>query len=402
MHYFDREQRVRLIHGRLCREVYAVTRFTPRPFAVFREWEDGRRESRNIYLRSIAGWLFAAPGDRFEYGSGHVCAEPWLPDAPKNAFCWDYLTADEEAVVAEAHPEFRWCLRKAVERGYNGAEIFALLRAFKADPRVELLVGASMKRLALSAGFRRLSKRLQQDVARWALQNGDYGLRAALDCLRERISVGEWSRWRGGRCGVCYCGSDASRLSYKVWKHLDAHGIFPHEYLEYLGTLAEAGKDASDPYWGLPTDFRRRRRQAERIARNIRKANDEAEREARRQALATVAAKFAGGLFDGLRVWVPGSMDDFEKQAQALDQCLISMDYASRVANGSCVLVFVADDAGNPLATAELLPNGRGWKVGQFYGDERKDDYLAKEPEREALKLWAKANRLRLAMGRAA
>lgn len=397
MHIAVKSQQVRLLRGQLVREVSAAPRGKAKgctPYPVFREWEDGHRESRNLYFQIISGWLYSTPEE--------IGREEWSADAPKCDWCLDYLSEADLALIAEARPEFRFCLRKADERGYTGAEIFRLLRAFKEDSRVELLVGAGLKSLALAPGFRRLSKRLQQDVARWALQNGDYGLRAALDCLRERISVGEWSRWRGGRCGVCYCGSSAARLSYKVWKHLDAHGIYPHEYLEYLGTLAEAGKDASDPYWGLPTDFGKRRRQAERIARNLRKAKEQAEREARRAALEKVAAKFAGGLFDGLRVWVPGSFEEVEKQAEALDQCLVSMDYASRVAAGSCVLVFVADDAGHPLATAELLPKGKGWRVGQFYGDERLDNYLAGDAERSALKLWAKANRLRLNMGRAA
>jgi len=386
MHCFDREQRVRLIHGRLCREVYAVTRFTPRPFAVFREWEDGRRESRNIYLRPIAGWLFAAPGDRFEYGSGHVCAEPWTTDAPKNAVCWDYLTADEESVVAEAHPSFRWCLRKAVERGYNGAEIFALLRAFKADPRVELLVGASMKHLALSAGFRRLSKRLQQDVARWAIQNGDYGLRAALDCLRERISVGEWNEWRSG---------EWRNMNYKTFRYLKTRNVYPWEYREYLRTVQEVGKDPSDEYWKYPSNFRARRRSAERMWANLQKAKEEAERRKREQELIAVASKFDAGTFDGIRVWVPTSVEEFAEQAQALDQCLMTMDYAGKVARGDCVLVFLAQ-RGKPLATAELLKRSRGWRVGQFYGDERLENYLAGKRERNALLDWAGKNKLAL------
>jgi len=388
MHIAIKSQRVRLLRGQLVREVCAAPRGKAKgcaPYPVFREWEDGHRESRNLRFQIIAGWLYATPEE--------IGREEWSADAPKGDWCLDYLSEADLALIAESRPEFRFCLRKADERGYTGAEIFKLLRAFKEDSRVELLVGAGMKNLALSSGFRRLSKRLQQDVARWAIQNGDYGLRAALDCLRERISIGEWARWRS-----CWAGAspEGARLSYKVWKHLDAHGIYPHEYREYLRTLAEAGKDASDPYWGLPTDFRRRRRQAERIVANLRKAKTRKEREERRAALEAVAAKFAGGVFGSCRVWVPCTLEEVEKQADALDQCLVSMDYAGKVKDGDCVLVFVADDAGKPLATAELLPNGNGWKVGQFYGDERKSDYLAGEEERAALRAWAKRNNLRL------
>ena len=386
MHVPIKSQHVRLIRGKLCREVLARWQ-NDLPYPVFREWEDGKRESRHLRYSFVAGWLYTTPEE--------IGREEWVKGyAPAGDWCLDYLAPEDIARIERAKPAFRFCLRKADERGYTGAEIFQLLRAFEADPRVELLVAAGLKRLALSAGFRRLSKRLQQDVARWSLQNGDYGLRAALDCLRERISIGEWYEWKHY--------NDAGKLPYKVFRRLAAWGVPAWEYREYRSTLKEIGKDWRDPYWGLPSDFRARRRQAERIAANLRKAKDKAERDALLASLGKVASGFSGGLFSGLRVWVPGSLDEFEAQAEALDQCLISMDYASRVANGDCVLVFVADDAGKPLATAELLPNGKGWKVGQFYGDERKDDYLAGATERSALRAWARANRLRLAMGRAA
>ena len=380
MHYYQKKSRFRLLRGQLVREVYAVYG-SALPFAVFREWEDGRRASRNIEHHFVAGWLYSTPEE--------IGREEWNFDyAPRSGFGGDdYLSPEDVELIAQARPAFRWCLRKADERGYTSAQVFELLRAFEADPRVELLVEAGLKHLALSSGFRRLSKRLQQDVSRWAIQNGDYGLRAAIDCLRERISIGDWARWRG---------SAGKTFAYKVWKHLDAHGIYPWEYREYLDTLRQAGKDVNDPYWGLPTDFARRRRQAERIVANLRKAKTRKEREERRAALEAVAAKFAGGVFGSCRVWVPCSIEEVEKQADALDQCLLSMDYAGKVKDGDCVLVFVADDAGKPLATAELLPSGNGYKVGQFYGDERKSDYLAGEEERAALRAWAKRNKLRL------
>ena len=390
MHQFKREQRVRLIRGRLVREVYAVTRHTSKPYAVFREWLDGHRESRNLYYRNVAGWLFAAPGDEDSWGSYEV--ERWSDFAPKDDFCWDGPSAEDVELLKSYRPSFRWCIDKA--QGYNVAEIFQLLRAFDEDPAVEHLVEAGLKGLALSSGFRRLSRPLQRAVAKWSAENGDHGLRAALDCLREGIAFAEWRRWQ--------MSGEGRLLPYKVYRHLYAHGIPVFEYREYIRTLAAAGKDARDPYWGLPTDFRRRRRSAERIVANLRKAQQAAEREARRAALEKVAARFASGLFEGQRVWVPGSFEEVEKQAEALDQCLVSMDYASRVAKGSCVLVFIADDDGTPIATAELLPNGKGWKVGQFYGDERKDDYLAGKGEKAALKAWAKVNRIKLKFGRAA
>ena len=382
MHYFDRIQRVRLIHGRLCREVYAVTRFTPRPFAVFREWLDGHRESRNLYYRNVAGWLFAAPGDEDSWGSYKV--ERWSDIAPENDFCWDGPSAEDVELLKSYRPSFRWCLNKA--HGYNVAELFQLLRAFDEDPAVEHLVSAGLKSLALSDGFRRLSKPLQKAVAKWSAENGDHGLRAALDCLRERISLSEWNEWRSG---------EWRNMDYKTFRYLKTRNVYPWEYREYLYTVQAVGKDPSDEYWKYPSNFRKRRRAVERMWANLQKAKEEAERRKREQDLIAVASKFDAGTFDGIRVWVPTSVEEFAAQAQALDQCLMTMDYAGKVARGDCVLVFLAQ-RGKPLATAELLKRSRGWRVGQFYGDERLENYLAGKRERNALLDWAGKNKLAL------
>ena len=379
MHQFKRTQRVRILRGRLCREVYAVTRYTAKPYAVFREWLDGRRESRNLYYRTVAGWLFAAPGDEDSWGSYEV--ERWSDFAPKDDFCWDGPTEDDVALLKSCRPAFRWCLDKA--KGYSVAELFQLLRAFDEDPAVEHLVEAGLKSLALSDGFRSLTEGTRKAVVKWSLANGDHPLRTALDCIREGITVDEQRGWRTG---------SARYHAYKVHKWFKEHKVHFLEYEEYLDTLRRAGKDSQDPYWGIPSDFRARRRAAERIVANLRKA----ETAAREKVLEGIAGRYLGGIYEKLHVYVPGSYAAFKAQAKALDQCLITNDYPTRVANGVCVLVFI-ERAGKPLATAELIPSGKGWRVGQFYGDERKKDYLAGPAERSALKAWAKANKLKLA-----
>ena len=171
------------------------------------------------------------------------------------------------------------------------------------------------------------------------------------------------------------------------------------EYKEYFGAAESVGKDLSNPYWRFPSDFRARRRTVERIMAN-RKA---AETKAKQKTLRSIAARFEGVNVGSIAVWVPSSYAEIQCQARVLHQCLIDMDYPSRVVAGECVLVFMADEQGRPLVTAELIPAGKGYEVGQFCGDER-GDYLvlAGEEEKAALKAWAKANKVKLKFGRAA
>lgn len=385
MHYFDRSQRVKVLRGKLVREVYAVPKGrSDKPFAVFREWEDGRRECRNIYYAGGAGWLYASPVDPGRY------VEFWSPDGPLTDFCFDLLGVSDLETIEAVHPEFRWCLRKAVAAGFNGAEVFALLRAFREAPAVELLVAAGFKRLALSKGFRRLSRPLQRRVVAWCQDNGDYSLECALGCLKHGCAPSEWLEWRSIR--------NSMEFGFDLFEYCIKRKVPVLEYKEYFGAAESIGKNLSDPYWRFPSDFRARRLTVERIVAN-RKA---AETRAKQKALRKIAERFEDAAVGSIAVWVPSSYEEIRRQAENLHQCLIDMDYPSHVVSGECVLVFMADDQGRPLATAELIPTGKGYEVGQFYGDESKDDYLAGEDEKAALKAWAKANKVKLKFGSAA
>ena len=87
----------------------------------------------------------------------------------------------------------------------------------------------------------------------------------------------------------------------------------------------------------------------------------------------------------GISVYVPEDIADIQKQAKALNQCLITSDYIGKVIQRKCVLVFIRDGK-KPMATAELLPNG---KIGQFYGNELDfNDCLPQKKAKYALRKW--------------
>ena len=380
MHYFDRIQRVRLLRDKLCREVSAVSRNGAfGQFPVFREWENGLRESRNLYFAPVAGWLLQAPEDIVD--GRRFGLDAWMPDGPRNDVCQDRLGESDLETIEAAVPAFRWCLRKAVDRGYNGAEVFALLRQFQAEPKVELLVSAGFKSLALSRAFLRLSGAMQRQAVEFCRANGDQGLGLAMECLKNGIGPIQWRLWK----------AYGPRLKWPDFRYVHENAVPVYEYEEYVGAALSVGKDLEDPYWRHPSDFRARRLTVERIIRN-RKA---AATRAKRETLRRIGERFktaAAGLID---VWVPTTYEEFKEHAKALHQCLIDMDYPEKVIKGECVLVFMRTDCGH-VATAELKPKGKSWKVGQFYGDEDKENYLVGPAEREALRKWARVNKLKL------
>lgn len=84
------------------------------------------------------------------------------------------------------------------------------------------------------------------------------------------------------------------------------------------------------------------------------------------------------------------TIEAYKAMAKALHQCLVSADYIGRMAEKELVLVFVRTKAGEPVATAEIKPDG---SLGQFYADEDKDDIKPSEKAHIALDAWLKEYR---------
>lgn len=97
--------------------------------------------------------------------------------------------------------------------------------------------------------------------------------------------------------------------------------------------------------------------------------------------------KLIGLRFDinGYSVFVPESVEEISRQADALHQCLITADYVSKVIDKECILVLVQKD-GVPVATCQLL---NGNKIGQFYADELdRSNCLPSDEVREVMNKW--------------
>ena len=57
---------------------------------------------------------------------------------------------------------------------------------------------------------------------------------------------------------------------------------------------------------------------------------------------------------------------EWQRQADALHQCICAAGYYQGTADGNYTIVFIQKE-GVPVATAQVYPDGR---IGQFYGDE--------------------------------
>ena len=305
--------------------------------------------------------------------------------------CSSPLTDQETQAILMVYPEFKWTLQKAGK--VNPAQAMKLLTAWKKDPRTELLVGAHLDNLVANGNFLRMKNERQKAVLafirktpeaeRWTL--------AKILFVMHRHSPEEYDGWQRFRS------SYGLGCAFDVFKYLDGNRHALDMYNDYIHTAERCGHDIKDDYWKFPKNLKKahdkvmkeynRIQEARRLAEKA--AATKREREKKKNFEKVVGKWLKKKLRkNGLVVSVPEDLKIVHRQAKILHQCLESCDYIGKMAEERCLLVFVATREGVPVATAEILPNG---KIGQFYGDELSRDAEKMKPgkkAREALDAW--------------
>ena len=361
---------------------------------VYRIDEDGVEYVRNLYI-SMYGGYFIEPSLREKW----CRIEGGCPGLKKGTAMLSLpLTEAEKASIVEAHPEFRWTLQKAGR--ISKADAMRILFAWKKNPKTELLVGAKLDKLVGNGNFSRMKPERQKRVlafirdtrgaSKWAL--------AKILFVMNGHTAKEYEEWQE------FCFLDG-KCSFDVYKYLSAANLKDYSrwkvryYRDYIETAKRCGHDVNDRYWKFPKDLTAAHNKVVAEYNNILEARrleekrlqNKREREKKKNFLA-MAQKFANAIVrkSGLVVSVPGDIKTVAAQAKALHQCLVSADYIGRMAEKKLVLVFVRTKAGEPVATAEIKPDG---SLGQFYADEDKDDIKPSEKAHIALDAWLKEYR---------
>ena len=382
MHKFKREERVVLENGCLCRVVTAIGlgKLSGKRLVVAKIYEDGRQLCRNIDLRPLAGWCIEWPGEKYRhsYGSGYYGAfhtaklEPFSETLGDISGCsWGLPDEDSKAAYTAKYPEFRWILEKSE---FSNAAYFHLLPYWKKHPHdMELLLSAGYFSLAMDGRLWNATDASRKAVLGWLRANRAEVDDPSLDGIRCCIKYGcSYNDWCGYHAEICR----DTRVDYDVYRWLKDrlkrnHSLYSElrQYRDYAEMVKEAGHDMHDRYWRFPKSLKRAHDKVMAEVANIRAAKKAEDlRQKGIQYMEAVKAWIGKEmeLKNGWCVYVPESVEDIMRQAEALKQCLVSADYIGKVIKGECVLVFVRF-RGRPVATAEILPGG---KLGQFYGNE--------------------------------
>lgn len=313
----------------------------------------------------------------------------------KSGSCFrsEQLTKAQWAKMVELHPEFKWTLQKA--GNVTCARAMTLLMAWKRNPKTELLVGAKLERLVNNKAFERMTNEKQKAVLSFIRKTegaDKWPLNKILFVLNGRTAE-DWDKWQEWNYWHGRCAFDVYKYLNEVKTNLQGRGLLGY-YQDYIRTAKNCGHDVEDKYWKFPKNLGRAHNKVVAEYNNILEARRlEAERlhSERERNKKKNFVKMAGMFSDkvlkrsGLIVSVPDTIKAVSKQAKALHQCLVSADYIGRMAERELLLVFITTKTGEPVATAEIKPDGT---LGQFYADEDADDMKPTAKAQKALDAW--------------
>ena len=391
--------RIEIENGQVVRVVTAIPwakKLKDKRLDVYKETESGECFCRNLYYSSVGGYCIAFPGEknslwRKGYNEFTEPEEPFCPTAKMTAFRHRTrkLRESEAEKITGLYPEFKYVLNK-----WKGTIVDTMkaLDFWKEHKETEYLLAAGAKAIAFNKSFWRLSEKSRKAVAFYIRKHPR--MAKELDLSEMQVAIKRNL-------------TDKEILAFKLFKREARQHRFGYDkfaylrkicmadyngiclYADYLNMLKQSHHDAEDAYWRYPKDLVGKHDQiynelnAEKIAKDAEaRAKKEAAYKKTVKKLFKLKAKIGG--YD---VFVPETIDEIERQADALSQCLIYCDYVQEVIDKKCVLVFVQKD-GVPVATAELLSRNR---IGQFYADEAdRDDCLPPEDVVNAVKEWIK------------
>ena len=166
---------------------------------------------------------------------------------------------------------------------------------------------------------------------------------------------------------VCYFLGDL-----KLREYLDKQNTNVQYYRDYKKMCEKLKKNWGDPYWRYPKDIFKAHN---KVMQEIKALDEAKEKEKMKKIAEKISQKVKYSkkhnlVLDNLEFYFPYDLEDIKKQAETLNQCLITCDYHIKYANNEKILVFVKKN-NEPYATAEITQEK---EIRQFYLNEKNRD----------------------------
>ena len=349
------------------------------------------RETHKVYFKALDGTTYCSDLLDYNYLSGYSMLSErevekmnatsgfyYFIDCDRKCSAWadgvmrnSIISYDEILSIrlymrcTEEREDIDYLLDKCSKNGIKGnVDLYNIIRVWLEHPEMEMLVGCGNWQLGLNKSFWRLSDKKKKEVCAW-LRNHDKGYTLGY-ILDELNGKDHELREVSVRYKVPY------GVTQEYYDSLDSYGRY---YLQDYYRMARAlKKNLKDKYWLMPKDLKKAHDKLMEEHKRVEEAQMIEARKGVNKKIKKLVSDLQKYNFekDGYSVFIAPNIEEIIRQANVLNQCLITAGYDKKMAEGTCILVFVRKEE-KPVATMEITFNKYA-RINQFYADEHDRD----------------------------
>lgn len=291
-----------------------------------------------------------------------------------------YPTEREKKIICNKYPAFRYVLNK-----WSGtrSQTMKVLKVWKEHPEVELPLSLGYYDIIFCKSFYTMKK---EDLKKcYKYMNENRGLNLSITDLKVIVRNGE-------EVADMYCRAKlimgrTVKISELKWLIGQYDKYYKNESWSFRGDVVDYKelceyfhKDMKDEYWAHPKNLRERLDELRTQRENIRMLEEAEQLKKKMARYKRVIKRFEGldRTIDGYNIIIPKTVEQWQKQASVLNQCIIRMNYIDEVTKNYVLFFILKGDT--PIATCEVT-NLLEKKIGQFYADEHDRSNCLPTPE---------------------
>ena len=262
-----------------------------------------------------------------------------------------YPTEREKKIICDKYPAFRYVLNK-----WSGtrSQTMKVLKVWKEHPEVELPLSLGYYDIIFNKSFYTMKKEDLKKCYKYMNENRELNL--SITDLKIIVRHGE-------EVADMYCRAKTIlnrrvKMSEVKWVITQYDKYYKNQSnsmrydLEQYKELCEYfHKDMKDEYWTHPKNLKERLEELRIQRENIRMLQRAEELKKKMTRYKRVIKQFDGWdrVIDGYNIIIPKTVEQWQKQASVLNQCIIRMNYMDEV-NKNYVLFFILK-GDTPIAT---------------------------------------------------
>lgn len=291
-----------------------------------------------------------------------------------------YPTEREKKIICDKYPAFRYVLNK-----WSGtrSQTMKVLKVWKEHPEVELPLSLGYYDIIFCKSFYTMKK---EDLKKcYKYMNENRQLNLSITDLKIIVRHGE-------EVSDMYCRAKmlmghSVKISELKWLLGQYDKYYKNKSWSLRGDVEDYKelceyfhKDMKDEYWAHPKNLRERVDDLRVQRENIRMLQRAEELKKKMTRYKRVIKQFDGWdrVIDGYNIIIPKTIEQWQNQANVLNQCIIRMNYMDLVSKNRVLFFILKGDT--PIATCEVT-NLLEKKIGQFYADEHDRSNCLPTPE---------------------